>query len=241
MKTTFAERHIAAENPSAEGVKSSERGQMNVLLVPLILVSLVLIGVAYFGYWAYEGRQDYKNNVDQKVAAATQVSNQQLTVKLNAQFAQEEKNPLKTYAGPSPFGSVQFKYPKTWSAYVDVDSTSDTPVDGYFYPDVVPATGADDTSTSSTNFALRIQVLEQDYSTTLQNYQSQGGVTINPFRMPKVPSVVGVMITGQIQSSKTGTLIVLPLRTATLEVWTESPQFLQDLTKTILPSFTFSP
>ena len=221
-------------------MKSSQRGEINLLLIPLILVTLALFGAAYFGYWAYQGKQDYKNNVDQKIAAATQVSNQQLTAKLNAQFAQEEKNPLKTYTGPGSFGSMQFKYPKTWSAYINVDSSSDTPIDGYFYPDVVPNTGADG-STSSTNFALRVQVLQQTYSDTLQNYQSQGQVAISPYRMPKVPSVIGVMITGQIQPTKTGTLIVLPLRTMTLEVWTESSQFQQDLTNIILPNFTFTP
>ena len=39
--------------------------------------------------------------------------------------------------------------------------------------------------------------------------------------MAKVPSVVGVEITGQIQEQKTGVLVVLPLRNQVLEVWTE--------------------
>ena len=84
---------------------------MNLLTIPFILVTLALFGAAYFGYWAYQGRQDYKNNVDQKIAA-TQVSNQQLTATLNAQYAQQAKSPYKTYYGPSAFGSLLVVYPE---------------------------------------------------------------------------------------------------------------------------------
>jgi hypothetical protein len=220
-----------------------ERGEMNILLIPLILVVLILFGASYFGYWAYTNMVDYRDNTDQKIAAAVKVANQQLTVQLQKQFAEEAKSPYKIYSGPSAFGSLHIKYPKTWSAYVSVDSSNQNPVDGYFYPDVVPDTGQD-SSGASTNFALRVQVQQAAYSDTLQNYQSQvqeGTVKVRPFRLAKVPSVTGIEVTGQIQPQKTGTLIVLPVRNETLEVWTESPQFQSDFTNIILPNFTFSP
>ncbi len=49
------------------------------------------------------------------------------------EFIVREKQPLQTYTGPSAFGSISVKYPKTWSAYVD-ETNSSTPVDGYFHP-----------------------------------------------------------------------------------------------------------
>ena len=36
------------------------------LAIGLILVSVLLVAALGFGGWAFSGRQDYKNNVDQK-------------------------------------------------------------------------------------------------------------------------------------------------------------------------------
>lgn len=223
--------------------KLGMRGEMNALLVPLIVLVLLFFGVGGFAYYAYSNMLDYKNNTDVKIAAAIKVEDASLTTKLQQQFAEESKNPYKTYNGPSQFGSVGVTYPKTWSAYVSVDNSgSETPVDGYFYPDVVPSTSQN--SSNGTNFALRVQVTQSDYSEILQNFQSQvqeGAVTITPYHLPKVPGVIGVEVTGQIQSQKTGTLVILPLRSETLEIWTEGNQFQSDFNNIILPNFNFSP
>lgn len=267
MKLTLAERHVAPENLRSDAhvpkstlrsgarfsntlnrsvgvIKFSERGEMNVLLIPLILVVLILLGVGYFAYYSYTNMTKYRDHSDTLSAAAVKVANQKLTAQLQAQFAEEEKNPYKIYSGPSTFGSLHIKYPRTWSAYVSVNAQSDPMIDGYFYPDVVPDTGADSSGTSSTNFALRVQVTQSSYSDILQNYQSQEqdhSISVRPFHLKSVPSVVGVQVTGQIQSQKTGTLIILPLRNQTLEIWTEGTQFQKDFANIILPNFTFSP
>ena len=47
---------------------------------------------------------------------------------------------------------------------------------------------------------------------------------VAPFAAAKVPSVVGVRVDGQINSLKTGTMIVLPLRDKTIELWTEAQE-----------------
>lgn len=223
--------------------KLGMRGEMNVLLVPLVVLVLLFFGVGGFAYYSYSNMLDYKNNTDEKIAAAIKVEDTQLTAKLNQQFAEEAKSPFKTYNGPSQYGSINLTYPKTWSAYVNVDNQgSDTPVDGYFYPDVVPSTSVD--SNGGTNFALRVQVSQSAYSDILQNYQGQvqqGQITVTPFHFAKVPQVVGVELTGQIQSQKTGSLIIVPVRNQTLLIWTEGNQFQKDFNNTILPNFGFSP
>lgn len=220
------------------------RGEMNILLIPLIVLVFLFLGVGYFAYWAYSNMQDYKNHSDQKAAVAVQAANQQLTAKLQKQFAEEAKSPYKTYSGPSAYGSINVTYPKTWSAYVSIDNSGgSTPIDGYFYPDVVPNISSDN-SGGGANFALRVQVNQQTYSEVLQNYQSmvQGGqVTIQPFHFAKVPSIVGIEVSGQIQPQKTGTLVLLPVRNETLEIWTEGSQFQSDFNNIILPNFSFSP
>lgn len=216
--------------------KHNQDGAVNVLLIPLILASLFLIGALAFGFWAFGERQDYKNNSDQKVSAAVVVAKQQEGVVKDKQYAEAAKLPLKTYNGPEQFGSIALQYPKTWSAYVVVGSNGDASLDGYFNPDVVPST--DD---ENSMFALRLQVVDNPYSDELQDYQDNEEVTISPYALPKLPKVIGVRISGQIEENKKGSMVVLPVRDKTLKIFTESETYLNDFDNNILANLTFSP
>lgn len=200
-----------------------------------VSLTVLLVGALSFGIWAFSSRQDYKNNVDEKIAAAVKVAVDKNSSAKDNQFAEEAKQPLKTYITPTTFGSVVIKYPRTWSAYVD-ESGSDNPIDGYFHPNFVPGLQ------SNTTFALRLQVVSNAYSDELGQFKDNGSdVSIRPYRAPKVRGTLGVRIQGQIAENKQGTLILLPLRDKTLKIWTESNQYSADLDKFILPNLTFSP
>ncbi len=221
-------------------VKSlNQYGFLSVAVVLAVVFFLLFAGAAAFGVWAYQGRQDYKNNVDQKIAKAVTSAQQAESVKKDAEFAEKEKSPFRTYVSPLAYGSVNIQYPKTWSAYVSDDTGNSPYVDGYFYPNVVPTASND-----KAVFALRVQVVQQSYSDAMNEFQDdvqQGRVTISPYAAPKVPSVVGSRVTGTIDQDKTGTMILLPLRDKTLKLWTNSPQFQSDFNTYILPNFSFSP
>lgn len=212
---------------------------MNVLLIPLIIAVVLIIGAISFAVWAYSGRQTYQNNTNQIVAQAVAKADQQTTAQLAATYAQQAKNPLQTYDGPQAYGSVVVNYPKTWSAYIDDTGTGAALIDGYFHPGIIPAL----TNINST-FSLRIQVVNTPYSQSLQQYQSYeqaGQDAVSPYQLPKVPSVIGVKITGTLVNAKTGVIVLLPLRSETLELWTEGPTFVNDFNNIILPNFSFSP
>lgn len=218
-----------------------EQGELNVLLVPVIILAVLFVSAGAFGYWAYSGRQDYKNNVDAKIATAVDANTKSVQAKDATQYAEAAKNPLVTYTGPDAYGSVKVSYPKTWSAYVDTTSGS-TPLDAYFHAGYVPSTDSRQT------YNLRVQVNAQSYSTVMSGYSSMvklGKVTAKPYAFPKVPSVVGTMLTGAVVSSQpgggAGELVLVPLRSTTLEVWTESNDYLPDFNTYILPNLSFSP
>lgn len=219
--------------------KHNQDGGLNVLLFPLILASLFLIGALAFGAWAYSSRQDYKQNTDQKVAAAVAVAKSQESTAKDVIFAEESKKPLKPYNGPEAFGSIVIQYPKTWSSYVDETGSGSAAVDGYFYPGTVPSI-----SSQNSTFALRLQVLSQGYSTVitaLNGQLQQGQVKVSPYALPKVPTVVGVRVDGQITPTKNGSMVILPLRDKTLELSTQGDQFIADFNNYILPNASFSP
>lgn len=229
-------------------IKHNQDGAVSGVVISLVLTVLLLVGAIGFGIWAFGSRQDYKDNVDAKITQAVQVAKQQEDTAQAKVYAEKEKQPLRTYTGPDAYGSVQIQYPKTWSAYVD-DSGKDSskPVDGYFAPSVVPSISND-----SSVFAVRVQVLGQPYADVLdqlsQDQQSSGDngsvpLKITPYALPKVPKTVGVKAVGTFsdKNNKLATMVVLPLRSQTLEIWTEGDRYQSDFNNYILPNATFVP
>lgn len=216
---------------------ADERGGV-AAVASIVLLSVLLIGALSFGVWAFASRQDYKDNVDKKITVAVQANTKTVQAKDAEDYAEAAKQPLKLYAGPEAYGSIQLSYPRTWSAYV-VSNESSQPLDLYAQPDVVPSV-----SDQKSVFALRTQVVSSSYSQTLVQFQSlqkAGKVSVAPYALPKNPQIVGVRVNGQLTSTKQGSMIILPLRDKTLKVWTESNEYLNDFNNNILPNLSFSP
>ncbi len=220
-------------------IKHNQVGAVNAAAVSLVITILLLIGALGVAGWAISGRQDYKDNSDKKVAAAVTVAKQQESTAKDKQFAEDSKSPLKTYQGPEAYGSLNIAFPKTWSGYVADTGNSSPLLDGYFAPGVVPSA----TDQSST-FALRVQVNSTSYADTLESFASQqqaGKLAVAAYALPKLPKVIGAKVTGEITEGKSVTMIVLPLRSQTLQIWTEGTQYLNDFNNYIVPNFSFSP
>jgi hypothetical protein len=226
---------------SSMNIHLGEHGEMNVLLIPVILLALLVIGAGAFGMWSFSSRQHYKNDTDAIVASAVNANTGTVQAQDAKQYAEEAKNPLTVYTGPDAYGSVKVSYPKTWSAYVDTTNSS-TPLDAYFHAQYVPSVASQDT------YNLRVQVNAQPYSQVLNQFSGQiqnNQVTAAPYTLPKVPNIIGTMLTGPINPNNpnvtSGELILLPLRSTTLEIWTESSTYLPDFNTYILPNLSFSP
>ncbi len=221
-------------------IKHNHVGAVNTAAVWLVVTIILLIAALGLAGWAISGRQDYKNNSDKKVSAAVTVAKQQESTAKDKQFAEDSKNPLKTYQGPEAYGSLNVAFPKTWSGYVvDTGNNSNSLVDGYFAPGVVPS-ATDQNST----FALRVKVTSSPYADTLQSFANQqqaGKLTAAAYALPLLPKVIGTKLTGEITDGKSVTMIVLPLRSQTLEIWTEGTQYLNDFNNYVVPNFSFSP
>lgn len=219
--------------------QSRQDGAINILLIPLIFITILFIAAAGFGYWAYNKQQHYKNDVNQIVKQHVTAAKKQVKAAKDKEFAQKEKYPFRTYKGPAAYGSIVVKYPKTWSAYVEERSGNTIPVDGYFNPGFVPYT-----QYGENTFALRLRVIQETYDSVLGNYQGKvrsHRVTVKPYRSPNVPNVIGSYLTGNIQPQKQGEMIIMPFRDKTLELWTESSDFTDDFHNIILKNFDFSP
>lgn len=214
------------------------KGYVNTLVMPLVVIGIVAIAAIIFGVWAFNGRQNYKNNAQQLINAAVQAEKNKEISLLTQKFKVENENPFTSYTGPQQYGSVYIGYPKNWSGYVDNTGTDGNPIDVYFSPGVVPAVGG-----QNSIYPLRMEINANSYSTQLAAYtnvQQSDNLTITPYKLKNV-NVVGVMITGQILQNIQGVLVMFPLRTNTLELWTESPQYINLFENQILPTVTFHP
>jgi hypothetical protein len=181
--------------------------------------------------------QDYKNNSDQKSAAAVKVAETSQEAKLNAEFAEKEKSPYKTYQSTADFGSVKIVYPKLWGSYVD-ESSQGTPVNGFFHPNFVPRT------TGDLPIALRVQVVSTPYTQSLKQYESivnSGTAKAKPVTIEGVKGVTGMRFDGKITPRYTGSVVLFPVRDKTLKIWTEVPGNVTDLDNIVLKNLTFSP
>lgn len=211
------------------------------LIIAVVLLGLLLIGTLAFAFWAFAERQDYKNNAQEKIDAAVVVAEKETTDANNARFAEESKSPVKTYVGPSSYGSINFEYPKTWSGYIEAVGGSGTPFHAYFHPDVVPESG---NGKAEQAVALQIEVRDEAYDKVVGSVSgdvAKGSLTASPYSLPKVTDQVGTKFVGKITNTLNGTQYVLPLRDKTLVITTQTDQYLGDLNTYILPNFTFQP
>lgn len=208
------------------------------MIIALVILTLLFLGAAGFGIWAFMSRADYKNNSDQKAAAAVEIAVQQESTRKDAEFVEKEKSPLKIYAGPAAFGTLDISYPKTWSAFVTENDKANVPVDGYFHPNFVPDIKG------GTAFALRLQVTSQAYDQEMRQFEGKvknGKVKVSAFSAKNVAGVTGSRIEGEINTGQHGVMILLPLRDRTIKLSTESQQFLGDFNTIILENLKFVP
>jgi hypothetical protein len=225
--------------PNMQAASHKEkRGHPWILIILLAVFVLAFFGALIYALQVSGQRDDYKNNVDQKVSAAVEDARDEIGAAKEKEFAEREKSPYKQYKGPLTYGSLDITYPRTWSAYVREASDSNAGVDGYFHPNFVPS------EDSGTAYALRVEVIEQPYSDEMKRFEAEvkrGTVKVSPFTAAKVPGVLGSRVDGEIEQGLSGSMVVFPLRDKTIKVSTQSPSHLNDFNTIILPNLIFVP
>ena len=212
-----------------------ENGSVSVVLAGLF--GLLFVASSIFAFWAFAGKQDYKNNVDEKISDATVLAIQEAETAKDSEFTEKEKSPVRSYTGPSTYGSLGFEYPKTWSVYAQ-EAASGQVLDLYAFPSVVPGLSGNKA------YALRVEINSQSYDSEVKKFDQlskTGKVKATAYRPEKVSSVLGVRIDGELKTGVSGSMILLPIRDKTIIIYTQIPEFVGDFDKIILPSINFIP
>jgi len=217
---------------------SDQRGAVNPFMIGTIVFAILAIGAAGAFVWAFMQMQDYRNNVDKKVAAAVEVAKADQKKELQAQFDEDYKRPNLTFQSASVFGSVTFDYPRTWAQYIAKNTDS---LEVYFNPVAVP------TVNSTTPFALRVTVTTRAYDQVLKSYDSKvkdGTLRATTLTIGKTDTFAGfegMRIDGQFAPTINGSTVIFKIRDKTLQIFVDSKDFMKDFDGTVLPSLHFEP
>lgn len=213
---------------------NNERGEINVLLIPLIAVSLLFFGALGFGAWAYMGMEDYKTNVQPKIDSAVAVAVDKNSSEKDNEFQIKEKQPYRTFKGSDILGAIVFEYPKTWSGSL---KQTDKDLTLLMQPGIVD-------SNQNATYPLKVEVVNQPYDTVIKAMESNvkaGKSSANAFRLERLPNVLGTRFDGELRNNVRGSMIVLPMREKTVKISSEVDKYIGDLNTIILPAFTFTP
>jgi hypothetical protein len=219
--------------PTITQKADKQRGEMNPLILVVVVLTISVLGLGWFGVWSYMNFTDQRDRVTPKIEAAVAVAKKDQTDADTKIFLEKEKQPMKPFSGPDDFGHVQFSFPKTWSAYLGNNGAEGTGFEAYFQPDVVQSIGIKPS-------ALRISITNTPYDQALPVYYDLirlGSLKSSPVT---VDGAVGVRLDGNFSEQTNGAMIIMKIRDKTLRVYTESKAFLPDFNNNILPTFKFN-
>lgn len=215
-------------------LKLDERGEVNPLTLPFIVVMILAIGFGVFSVWAFSNYNNEKNNVDVIVATAVAEAEEAKAEQVRAEEAEKAKSPYKTYISPSALGTVKIVFPKSWSAYVETQESGRVKLEGYFHPDYVPA------KDSKTAFGARVSIDNSSYTDKLEDYQKSIDEGLLSAKAVKVSGATGTRLDGEISKETNGSVVLLPMRDRTLVIWTDSQSYMSDYNR-IIDNLTYSP
>ncbi len=212
-----------------------ERGSVNGSVFTIVALVILVLLFGSFGIWSYMNYIDQKTNTDQKIEEATAEAVLKASEKLQAEFEEKEKQPLRIFVGPSDYGRLSFDYPKTWSAFQESDVSQGGGVTyaAYLNPVIVPPVS------ETTKFALRITIEQKIYDKALDEYASQikkgdlkSSVYVDGNR-------TGTRLTGNFNKDIVGTAVLIKIRDRTLTLRTDGDVFLPDF-EAILKTVKFN-
>lgn len=221
--------------PNGQNIQLPKQSHKSFIVA--ILMTILFLGAFGFGVWAFAGMQENKSNLDEKIEAASVVAVEKAEAAKEVEFAEREKDPFKQYAGPAQYGSLTFSYPKTWSMYIEQSDSGTELLDLYAHPNQI--LGLD----KENSFAFRVQILSNSYDKEVEKIQKtaeRGETSVSAFRAAKVPSELGVRVTGEVVTNKQGVMVLLPQRDKTIKIWTESVDFTGDFDR-VIESLSFVP
>lgn len=201
-----------------------------ILAIVFISTTVIAIGVMT---WALINYFDQKTDVDGRVAAAVTEAEKKQADELEAEFLERDKEPNRTFAGPEDYGSLAFKYPKTWSVYVASDASKGGSYEAYLHPVTVPPVD------SKQQFALRVTIETKDYDRVLGTFSRSVEDGSLKSSSVKINGETGTRLEGSFSDDIRGAAVIFRIRDKTVTIRTDANTFVKDFNK-LVSTITFN-
>lgn len=220
--------------PQPEPVKKDNYSFVKTIaIVILSLVAMTFIGLFI---WILKQYTDVNSDVEGQINIAVAEAKEKQAIELEKKFAEEEKNPYRSFAGPIDYGQLSFKYPKTWSLYVAEDASNGGDYSAYFNPVEV-----NKVSNTTVN-ALRLTIRDKDFASVAEEYTKAMEDKDTPLSM-QITSVAGATAnryTGNIPHTELkGIIVIFKIRDKTAILQTDSMLFEDDFNN-LLETISFN-
>lgn len=216
--------------PSIHSTKNTpmvpvEKKESSGLIKTIIIIFLALTTITFVGLFIWMNGQyiDVSTDVEGQIAEAEAKARHEQEEKDLAQYAEDEKYPLRSFAGPVDYGQLSFEYPKTWSVYVSADAANGGNYVAYFNPLVVEPI-------SKTNVnALVVTILDTPFEKVVAGYSKNLEKGTLSVESVTVAGTAANRYTGTIPGTDFyGVFVVFRIRDKTAIIRTDAMVFLND-------------
>ena len=200
-----------------------ERGVVNGWMIGTIGCLVLFLIAGSLAIWMFMSYTQEKNNTDSAVEVAVAKAKSEQSEIDQKKFSEEAKNPRVEFVGLAEYGRVSFMYPKTWSVYIDKDGSDRGDYAAYLHPAIVPPAGS-----KASRFAMRLEVLNKDFDTVLNTYQSKikkGELTSSS---KEFNGITATRIDGLFEKDLRGSVVLMKVRDKTVRFSTDADTFKPD-------------
>ena len=204
----------------------------------IVMLSLVAITFIILFVWILMKYNDVNDDVTGRINSAVAAAKQEQAMEDEKEFAEREKDPYRTFAGPADYGELTFKYPKTWSVYIAADAVSGGDFSAYLNPMQV-----DSVSNKDSIYALRVTVRDKAFDVVATDYQKAMDKKDSGLSMETITvgGAVANKYTGKIPGTElNGFIVIFKIRDKTAILQTDSVLFENDFFNTVLKSIEFN-
>ena len=202
-------------------------------IVIIILLSLLLVGALLLSFYLYTEYVAASTNLESQVKSAVLDAVKEREDELEAEFAEREKTPTRSFSGPENYGSLTVEYPKTWSVYVSNDASDGKTFQAYLHPREIPPIS------DSTILALRIKIEDATLETVSKRYASALKKGTVQSSAVSVNGVDATRYDGQITNNFVGSVVIFRIRDKVVTLETDAEAYREDFNK-ILETLTFN-
>ncbi len=218
----------------AGAVKVNSQGNSSLIkTIIIILLSLLLVGALLLAYYFSNEYKLASTDVQSQIDTAVIAREKEISDKLEADFAEREKLEYRDISGPEDYGSLSFKYPKTWSVYVLKDASKGGDYEAYLHPRIIPPL------TNETVIALHVRITSETFESAVNRYQ---GLIRDNKITPSIITINGQdanRYDGTLLNNLEGSVVIFKIRDKTVTIETDATIYRDDFDK-IIETITFN-